>query len=171
MITFALVLIPSSADTYPDEYLISQQALPIRQFSADQLESILTKFKQFIPIEINDDDVANDDEIEEEYINHYEAEFIIEDIAENANGRIVEVLYLQLYTSWGTLLAENKEAGQWTSFYMASGGDSKQYLYFNDEVELELELVGDDLIGSYSVYGDQTLAISLDDFTVQKVSP
>jgi len=155
---------PSIGDTYPDDYVTSKQTLPVRLFSTSQVESILTEFKQYIPIEINDDVIANDDEMEEEYIEYHEPEFIVEDIAENEEWRIVEVLYLQLHASWGVLLAENKNTGQWTSFFTNSEGDSKRHLYFNDEVEL----INGELIGNYTVYGDQQLAISLDGFTVRK---
>jgi len=159
---------PSIGDTRPSEHVTSQQVLPTRQFSNVQLEKILTAFKQFIPVEIEveSETITGNDEFDYQYPNFYEAEFMIEDIAEDANWRIIEVLYLQLYTSWGVLLAENKSTGQWTSFYTVSGGDSKQHLYFDDEVEL----VNNELRGSFTPYGDHKLAISLNDFTVQSVS-
>lgn len=160
---------PSIEDTYPDEYVASGKALPTRQFSHAQFEAILMKFKQFMPIEIQvENEVStNGDGSGYEYTDFYEPEFIIEDIAENSNWRIIEVLYLQLYTSWGVFIAENKNTGQWTAFYTVfGGGDSKNHLYFNDEVEL----VDNELRGSFTLYGDQTLAISLNDFTVQSVS-
>jgi len=157
---------PSIEDTYPDEYVTSQQALPTRQLSATQFESILTEFKKFMPVEFETKGDVGEEVMpsEYEYPNFYEPEFMIEDIAEDADWRITEVLYLQLYASWGVLLAENKHTGQWTSFYTVSEGDSKRHLYFDDDVEI----INGELIGRYSAYGDQQLAISLDDFTVQK---
>ena len=154
---------PSPTDTYPADYEISQQALPSRVFSNTQLESILIAFRTFMPIEIDVEEV--DVMSEDEYTNFYEAEYIIQDLAEDDDWRIVEVLYLQLYVSWGVFLAENKQTGQWTSFYTVSGGDSKQHLYFNDDVEI----IDGELIGRYTAYGDQQLAISLEDFTVKKI--
>jgi len=153
---------PSATDTYPADYVESQQALPSRVFSNAELESILTEFRSFMPIEIDVEEHAVISE--EEYPNFYEPDYIIQDIAEDNDWRIVEVLYLQLYVSWGVFLAENKQTGQWTSFYTVSGGDSKQHLYFDDDVEI----IDGELIGIYSAYGDQQLAISLNDFTVIK---
>ncbi|NOQ93904.1 MAG: hypothetical protein GQ547_04620 [Methylophaga sp.] len=158
---------PSITDTYPDEYVTSQHALPTRQFSKAKIEEILTEFKQFMPVIIENESEAiiNEDEVGDEYPDFYEPEFMIEDLAENTNWRIVEVLYLQLYASWGVLLAENKNTGQWTSFYTVSSGDSKQHLYFDDDVEL----VDGELIGTFTAYGDQKMAISLDDFLVRRL--
>lgn len=164
---------PFAEDTELHDHVASQQTLPTRQFSSTQFEAILTEYKQLIPDElelkheyITDDELEREDELEYQYPNFYGPEFVIRDLAENTNWRIVEVLYLQLYTSWGILLAENKNTSQWTAFYTASGGDSKNHLYFNDEVEL----VDNELRGNFILYGNQKLAISLNDFTVQNVT-
>ena len=157
---------PSIDDTDLDKYLTSSTVLPTRQFSNTQLELILTEFKKFIPVEIESTDeiISADGDIEYEYPNFYEPEVVISDLAQNDNWRIIQVLYLQLYASWGVLLAENKSTGEWTSFYTITEGDSKQHLYFDNEVQLTDE----ELRGKFNPYSLERVAISLQDFTVNK---
>jgi len=45
---------------------------------------------------------------------YYASQFVINDLAENDRWKIIEVLYLQLYSSWGVSLVENKKTGLWT---------------------------------------------------------
>jgi len=155
---------PSMDDTDVASYLFSEHALPIRQFSKDQFESILTEFKRFIPVEIDMEEVIESDEYIEEYPDFYQADFMINDIVEDEHWKVVEILYLQLDASWGVLAVENKSTGDWTSFYTVSEGDSKRYLYLDDE----LELVDGELRGDFKPYSEQRVAVSLDDFTVQQ---
>lgn len=160
---------PSLGDTDLHDHVASQQTLPIRQFSNTQLEAILAEYKRLVPDapeHVHERESLTSDN-EDDYENFYEPELVVTDLAENANWRIVEVLYLQLYNSWGVLLAENKNTSQWTAFYtIYGGGDSKRHLYFSDEVEL----VESELRGNFTVYGDQKLSISLDDFTVKNAT-
>jgi len=160
---------PAAIDTDINDYLALSEPLPTKQFSKAELTIILDELKPyiFIDVEMADEGELRTDYDEDEYFDYYTPEVVIQDIAENDNWLIKEVLYLQLYTSWGVLLAQDKSTGQWTSFYTVSGGDSKQHLYFNDEVEL-----GDnELRGIYSPYGDQRVAISLLNFTVNDTHP
>jgi len=160
---------PSVDETDVSTHLESNVQLSVKTFSIEQLDSILDDFRSYRSVEDEEkpDALSKKQQYEEAYVDYYAPRFLIENIAENENWIIKEVLYLQLYTSWGILLAQNKNTQQWTSFYTVSGGDSKQHLYFDDDVEL----VGDELRGVYSAYGSQRVAISLTNFSVQYTHP
>jgi len=154
---------PSIDDTKLESYTEAKNKLPTRQLSNQQFQTILADFKAFMPIEVIDVSASEEDEEEyDEYIDYYVPQFIINDLAENDRWRIVEILYLQLYSSWGVRLVENKKTGQWTSFYSASYGDSKSYLYLSDE----FGLIGDSLQGRFSLNEPYEYKISLIDFSV-----
>jgi hypothetical protein len=134
-------------------------SLPTRQISYQAFERLLDEARHLVP-------AGQKTESEEgsEGEDYFESTFVFEDLAENARWRVVEFSYLQLWSSWGVLLVQDKLTNQWTAFYTSSAGDSNLMLYLDNQVELQ----GDHLTGKFNPYAQQTYVISLEDFDVHQ---
>ncbi|MBL7004078.1 MAG: hypothetical protein ISR69_08635 [Gammaproteobacteria bacterium] len=149
--------------------------LPIRQLDRLSLEKIFTQLNpyQFFEVELTEEEKSQqqpttDSEITEEFDQMLTSEVIIKDHVENANWRIREISYRELWHSWGVLLAENKKTGQWTSFYNIPSGGSEVLLYLSDNFELNGNILTHRfVIDNANGWGDAaTFEIDLNTFNI-----
>lgn len=92
---------------------------------------------------------------------------VIEPIGENSRWKVIQLSYLELWESWGVLLAKDKHRDQWISFYNIPQGGSKVMLYLDDELSLQgdqLEGRFCPLCGGLGQWGEYV--ISLEGFTI-----
>lgn len=135
------------------------KSLPTRRISYHAFGRLLDEARHLVPKVIP---VSNEEDSESE--EYFKSTFVFEDLAESDRWRVVEFSYLQLWSSWGALLVQDRLTDHWTSFYTSSSGDSNMMLYLDNQVELR----GDRLIGKFDPYAQQPYAISLEDFSVHQ---
>ncbi len=146
---------------------LSRQPIPTRQIGDVELEQLLESARHLVATETSQSmgqGVDADTAEIEQYIDHFEAELVFKDLAENDAWRIVEFSYLKLWSAWGVLLAQDKASGKWTVFYTSSAGDGNVRLYLDNQVTLE----GSWLTGKFNPYALKPYVISLDGFNLRE---
>ena len=92
------------------------------------------------------------------------ASFHLERMVENRRWKVVLVYFEEsMFTSWGVLLARDKQAGIWRTIYeVPNHGGSKRYLYLPDDIQLDGDRLQLDLCTDCTGWGKyKTFSINL----------
>ncbi len=154
-----------SPSTESPDFVLYQhlkKSIPTRQLSNAEVESLFTEARQLVPNTKTKDKSIEFDENEEK--DYFKDEVVFSTLSENEKWRIVAFSYRQLWSSWGVMLAQNKKTNNWTVFYSTTYSDSRTLL----DLDSEVELVDDSVIGKFSFFATSKVEISLNDFKVYK---